>query len=131
MEDNDQELLVVTDEEGNETKLKVLEYFYYNGEEYAVMAVADDECDCCDEDDEEGETCEACGEAACDCCADEEDVFFMKVVPLEGDEIELQPVSDELADQLMEVLSHEEEDDEDEDGEDGEGGEGGEGGDEE
>ncbi|NLG24085.1 MAG: hypothetical protein GX558_01910 [Clostridiales bacterium] len=126
MEDNNQELIVVTDEEGNETNLKVLDYFFYNGDEYAVLTVddEDDACDACDacgeadgDADDDEAACDCCDDEDCDCCDDGDEVFFMKVVPLEGDEIELQPVSDELAEQLMNVLESQYDDDEDEEGE--------------
>ena len=39
MQNNNQEpeIFVFTDEEGNDVTVQVLEYFYYNGKEYAVM----------------------------------------------------------------------------------------------
>ena len=38
MENNeDLELYVFTDEDGNDVNVQVLDYFYYNGDEYAVM----------------------------------------------------------------------------------------------
>ena len=101
--DQEQDLIVYTDEDGNEGTLQVLDYFYYNGEEYAIITVAD----------EEGEACEHEG---CECCADDEDqeVFFMKVQPLEDDQVELVPVDDELAEQLLEVIANQYDEDEDE-----------------
>ena len=95
--ENEREFISYTDDDGNEGELEVLDYFFYNGEEYAVITVTD-------EDDAEHE----CGED-CDC---EQDVFFMKVTQLEDDEVELEPVDDELADKLLEVINQQYEDDE-------------------
>ena len=33
----DLELYVFSDEDGNDVNVQVLDYFYYNGDEYAVM----------------------------------------------------------------------------------------------
>ena len=82
MEDG-RELVYYTDEDGDEAALEVLDYFYYNGDEYAALAAAD-------ADDERG---------------GEREVFFMKVAPLEGNEIELTPVEDSLSDQLSVVFN--------------------------
>ena len=82
MED-ERELVYYTDEDGDEAALEVLDYFFYNGDEYAALADAD-------EDEESG---------------GEREVFFMKVIPLEDDEIELTPVEDSLSDQLAVVFN--------------------------
>ena len=89
-ENGDREFIEVTDDEGNEETFEVLDYFFYNGVEYAM--IADDEED--GEGDEGGE-----GEEPA------RSVFFMKVTPLEGDEIQLDPVDEELAEQLTEVVN--------------------------
>lgn len=93
--DQEMDTIVFTDDEGNDVTVQVLSYFYYNGEEYAVLADADavQECEC----PPEGE---------CECPPTE--IFFMKVVPVEGseDEVEFEPIEDEdLADKLFEVIS--------------------------
>ena len=75
------ELVYYTDNDGNEAALEVLDYFFYNGDEYAALADAEEERD------------------------SEREVFFMKVIPLEGDEIELTPVEDSLSDQLSVVFN--------------------------
>lgn len=82
MEDG-RELVYYADGEGNEAALEVLDYFFYNGDEYAALAVADEA------EERDGER----------------EVFFMKVTPLEGDEIELTPVEDGLPDQLLVVFN--------------------------
>ena len=37
MEELEKDLVVFTDEEGNEVELEVVDYFDYDGDEYAVM----------------------------------------------------------------------------------------------
>jgi uncharacterized protein YrzB (UPF0473 family) len=92
------EIFVFTDEDGNDVNVQVLSYFYYNGKEYAVMTeLTEDQPD--DSDDAE--------------------VFFMEVVPIEGDDenVEFAAVEDDdLADKLFEIIStnYDEDDAEDE-----------------
>lgn len=94
--DQEMDMLVFTDDEGNDVNVQVLNYFYYNGEEYAVLTEATEPtCDCGPD-----EECEDCGEPT--------EIFFMKVVPIEGDEenVEFLPVEDEdLADKLFDIIS--------------------------
>jgi len=86
MENNQEpEIIVFTDEDGNDVNVQVLNYFFYNGDEYAVMTEV-----------EEGEV------------ADEEmaEIFFMKVVTLDEENVEYQPIEDDdLADKLFEVVN--------------------------
>lgn len=89
------EIFVFTDDDGNDVTVQVLEYFYYNGKEYAVMTELTEEQAACQCD---GQNCE---------CEDAE-VFFMEVVPIEGDDenVEFQAVEDDdLADKLFEIIS--------------------------
>jgi hypothetical protein len=101
---DERDIVVFTDDEGNDFELEVMDYFFYNGQEYAVLGDADDE------DEEEG-SCEACGhegescscegeDEACDCCQDQE-VYIMKIVQMDDDMEEFVPVED---DSLMEKL---------------------------
>lgn len=70
-EEEEQDFGVIegTDEDGNKVLLQVLDYFFYNGEEYAILTDAEDEdtceCDACS-DHEHDDHCQ------CDDCADEE-----------------------------------------------------------
>lgn len=90
--ENELDLVVFTDDEGNEQTLEVRDYFFYNGQEYAVLA------DYCEEDDCDCE-CEGC------CDHDhEEGLYIMKVVPVGDDEEEFQPVEESLMDELIEVV---------------------------
>lgn len=95
MEERD--IVVFIDEDDNEIEMEVLDYFYYNGEEFAVLT--EQICEC-----PEGEEC-SCEPA---------EIMFAKVVPVDGDEenVEFQPVEDEeLADKLFEIINSEIEDD--------------------
>lgn len=99
MEEKD--IVVFVDEDDNEIEMEVLDYFYYNGEEFAVLTETTElACDC-----PEGEPCE-CEPA---------EIMFAKVVPVEGseEEVEFLPVEDEeLADKLFEIINSELEDEE-------------------
>lgn len=93
--DQEMDMLVFTDDEGNDVNVQVLNYFYYNGHEYAVLTEAGDDA-----------VCECPPEEECSC--DPTEIFFMEVVPIEGDEenVEFVPVEDEeLADKLFEIIS--------------------------
>ena len=105
--EEERDLVVFTDDEGNEKTMEVLDYFFYEGQEYAVLTEAD-ECESCDE--------------ACE-CGDEADAYIMKVVPAGEDEEEFLPVEDELMDRLIEFVQNElyaddEDEEEEENGED-------------
>ncbi len=87
-----------TDEDGNRVLLHVLDYFFYNGEEYAILTDAEDE-----------DTCQ------CDACVDEEidneeiTCYIMKVITSteeDGEEVEeFVPVDDSLEEKLIEVAT--------------------------
>ena len=107
------DLVQATDEDGNQLTLRVLDYFFYNGEEYAALEEAEEECDM---------ACEGCEHAA-ECEAEEEDeeaggIYICKVVSTTDDDgtemDEFTPVEDDaLADKLLEIFNRRvEEDDE-------------------
>ena len=81
----DLELYVFTDEDGNDVNVQVLDYFFYNGREYAVMT-------------ELAEGQEPWTEAGGD--EEEPEIFFMEV----------KDVDDELGDKLFEIVNAEFED---------------------
>lgn len=119
MNEDERDIVEFTDEEGNSILLEVLDTFFYNGEEFAVLADAIDEdeeaalCGECGQPDESGEGC-ACG--CCGCGAAEgdeedegEDVYLMKIVPStneDGEEMEeFVPVEDDdLMEKLIEIV---------------------------
>lgn len=87
MENQELDLITVVDEDGNEVTMEVLDYFYYEGKEYAVMTeYKEGGCDC------DAETCEGCEQI---------DAIIMEVKPVGDDEEEFAPVED---DELMEKL---------------------------
>ena len=92
MENNeDLELYVFTDEDGNDVNVQVLDYFYYNGREYAVMT-------------ELAEGQEPWTEEG----GDEEspEIFFMEVREVDEENVEFLPIEDDaLADKLFEIVS--------------------------
>lgn len=111
-EDEQLELDVIegVDEEGNTVLLQVMEYFYYNGEEYVVLGNAEDcgheSCDC--EEHEHTEDC-GCGDEECECDHDHEvDLYIMKVITSTGDDgeevEEFVPVDENLMDKLIQVV---------------------------
>lgn len=100
----EEELIEATDEDGNKVLLQVLDYFFYNGEEYAVLAEPEDEeadgCEAC-------ESCEACEMEECDAPMQ---CYVCKVVSgtdEDGTEMdEFIPVEDDaLAEKLIEIAN--------------------------
>ena len=90
---DERDIVEFSDEEGNTLLLEVIDYFFYNGEEYAVLCDADEE---------------AAQEADLD---DDEDqmIYIMKVVSTtseDGEEMEsFVPVEDDdLLEKLIEVV---------------------------
>lgn len=50
--EQEQDLVVIMDDEGNELTMEVLDYFFYEGQEYAVMVEYNEEgCTCGHEDE--------------------------------------------------------------------------------
>ncbi len=112
--EQEQDLVVIMDDEGNELTMEVLDYFFYEGQEYAVMVEYNEEGCTCDHEDE-----------ACDCC-EQQEAYIMRVVPVGDDQEEFVPVEEDLLEKLIDFVQndlYEDEDDEDEDleedGEDG------------
>ncbi len=93
--DENMDLVVFVDEDGNEKTMEVLDYFFYEGTEYAVLT----------EYDESGE--EHVHTADCDHVHDI-DAFIMKVVPVEDDQEEFMAIEDEaLMDKLIDFVQNE------------------------
>ena len=92
--DEDLDIVVFEDDEGNELTMEVLDYLCYEGKEYALLTeyTGDEE-----DDGDEDEQIEA---------------FIMEVIPVGEDEEEFVPVLDEeLADTLLEIFQSDEFDD--------------------
>ena len=101
--DEELDLVVFEDDEGNEITMEVLDYFFYEGKEYALLAEVDEDGECgCDECDEEHQR----------------DACIMEVVDVGDDQEEFVPVAEELADKLVEIVQNglfeDDEDDEEE-----------------
>ena len=106
--DEELDLVVFEDDQGNQITMEVIDYFFYEGQEYAMLTdyQEDSECDACEEDD-----CEGCPE---------QEIVIMRVEPVGDDEEEFVPVDEELASRLIEMIEsgafdddfEEEEDDE-------------------
>ena len=95
-----EDVIEMTDEEGNTILFSIIDYFFYNGEEYAILT-----------DSNEDDTTEAV------------DCYVMKIVPTtdeDGEELEeFVPVEDQkLEAKLMEIASMKLNDDEEADDED-------------
>ncbi|MBQ6715500.1 MAG: DUF1292 domain-containing protein [Clostridia bacterium] len=92
--ENERDLVVFEDDKGNEITMEVLDYFFYEGQEYAMLT---------DYSEEKEEKCNACDAESCEGCEPEE-VLIMKVVPVGDDEEELVPVDEELGEKLIQLL---------------------------
>lgn len=105
---DERDILTLTDDDGNEIELEILRYFFYNGEEYAMVTELDEgyDCDTCDKDPDSDE---------CDC--EPMEVFFMKVEPVDDENEEYTFVDEELSDALMNVIESDFDDEEDEEDE--------------
>lgn len=113
--DTEQDLVVFTDDDGNELTLEVLDYFFYNGKEYAVLSDVEDELDDC-EDCAAG--CHACSDDSCEHDHPEKNLYIMQVIAVEDDQEEFVPVEDKLLDKLIEVVQTRFEEEMDFEGED-------------
>ena len=112
------DLVVFSDDEGNEFELEIVDYFDYEGQEYAVLVDPESGCDCgcgCECEDEE--------------CADKDkhehdhehgaEVYIMKIVVngeyeefLPADEDKMEALS-KIVEERFEAMEDEEDDDED------------------
>lgn len=131
----ERDIVVFSDDDGNDFEMEVMDYFFYNGQEYAVLMDAKPEeegCGCgCghDHDHDHGHDHEH-GED-CDCEGAPQDVYIMKVTQVGDDMEEFVPVEEGLMDELITIVQTrfdadfddeglDEEDDEDEEEEEDE-----------
>jgi len=82
----ERDVVVFTDDEGNEFELEVVDYFEYEEQEYAVL-MDTEECDCEDED----------------CCEHETEVYIMKIV-VNGEMEEFLPADEDKMEELIKVV---------------------------
>lgn len=101
--DEELDLVVFEDDDGNELTMEVLDYLAYEGKEYALLTeYVEDE----DDDGDEDEPVE---------------VFIMEVRPVGEDQEEFVPIDEKLAETLIKIFEADDFDDEVfEDEEDGE-----------
>ena len=71
--DEELDLVVFEDDEGNEITMEVLDYFFYEGKEYALLAEVDEDGEC---------GCDECGEDH----DHQRDAYIMEVVAV-GDTV--------------------------------------------
>lgn len=86
----ERDFVTFVDDDGNEFELDVIDYFDYEGNEYAILIDPNDNCEC--EEDEE-----------CDC---ETSIYIMKIIVNEEDDTEefVSP-ADEDMENLIEIAS--------------------------
>lgn len=84
MED-ERDLVVFSDDDGNEFELEVIDYFEHEGQEYAVLVDAEP-CDCEDEE--------------CEC---ETEIYIMKIVEHEDME-EFLPADEDKMEELVKIV---------------------------
>jgi hypothetical protein len=114
MNEEERDIVEFTDEDGNTLLLEVLDCFFYNGEEFAVLGDVEDACDCeeCGADHEHSEECDH-----------EHSLYIMKIetsTDENGEEVEeFIPVEDALMEALIEIVQTRffEDDDGEEEGE--------------
>ncbi|HWQ58602.1 MAG TPA: DUF1292 domain-containing protein [Clostridia bacterium] len=86
MDTEERDFVTFTDDDGKEFELDVVDYFEYEGEEYAVLMDLSDECECEDEE-----------------CEHEHDVYIMKIVT-EGDEENFVPADEDKFEALAAIV---------------------------
>ena len=92
--EEERDVVVFSDDDGNEFELDVIDYFEHEGQEYAILMdlsdSCEDECDCeCDCDEEHGDGAQ--------------DVYIMKVV-VNGDVEEFLPADEGLMEVLTDIV---------------------------
>ncbi|MCI7026830.1 MAG: DUF1292 domain-containing protein [Clostridia bacterium] len=92
--DEELDLVVFEDDQGNQITMEVIDYFFYEGNEYAMLT----------DYQEDDDTCDACEKADCEGCPEQEEIVIMRVVPVGDDEEEFVPVDEELASRLIEMI---------------------------
>ena len=97
--ENEKDLVVFEDDNGNELTMEVLDYLFYEGKEYALLAELGDGA------------CEACDTKACEACGSKREAFVMEVVPVGDDMEEFVPIPEELAIKLIDIIENSDFDD--------------------
>lgn len=82
MENLEKDLVVFEDDKGNEFTLEVLDYMFYEGKEYAVLAEMNENND------------------------GQREAYVMEVVPVGDDMEEFVPVDEALAEKLIDIIEN-------------------------
>lgn len=93
MED-ERDLVVFEDDNGNELTMEVLDYLFYEGKEYALLAELSDG------------SCETCDTKECEGCDSRREAFVMEVVPVGDDMEEFVPIDEVLAEKLIDIIEN-------------------------
>ena len=80
--ENEKDLVVFEDDNGNEFTMEVLDYLFYEGKEYAVLAEMNE--------NEDGQR----------------EAYVMEVVPVGDDMEEFVPVDEALAEKLIDIIEN-------------------------
>ena len=88
MENIEKDLVVFEDDNGNQITMEVLDYLFYEGKEYAVLAEMDE--------NDEGQR----------------EAYVMEVVPVGDDMEEFVPVDEALAEKLIDIIENSDYDEE-------------------
>ena len=88
MENLEKDLVVFEDDNGNEFSMEVLDYLFYEGKEYAVLAEMNE--------NEDGQR----------------EAYVMEVVPVGDDMEEFVPVDEALAEKLIDIIENSDYDEE-------------------
>lgn len=97
MENEELDLVVFEDDNGNEIRMEVLDYLFYEGKEYALLAELNDN----------QEACEACeSREDCESCEYKRDAYVMEIVPVGDDMEEFVPVDEKLAEKLIDIFEN-------------------------
>ena len=102
--ENELDLVVFEDDDGNELTMEVLDYLFYEGKEYALLT-----------EYVENGACENCDSESCAGCGSVREAFVMEVRPLEDDEDteEFVPVDEKLAEVLIDIFQNSDFDEDD------------------
>ena len=92
MENLEKDLVVIEDDKGNEFTLEVLDYMFYEGKEYAVLAEMNENND------------------------GQREAYVMEVVPVGDDMEEFVPVDEALAEKLIDIIENSDYDEDFDDG---------------
>jgi len=100
MED-ERDIVVFSDEDGNEIELEVIDYFFHNGEEYAVLIDTDESDENCDCEEDDDDCCCGCGHDH----GTSQDVYIMKIV-VNGENEEFIPVEENKMEELIKIVQN-------------------------